>query len=114
MSSGKFKIMITDSYHPKLDAELEVFQEINADLVLVQSKDEDTIMAATKNADALMVQHAKITKRIIENLEKCRIIARYGVGFDNLDIVAATERGIMISNVPDYCIDEVSSHAIFS
>jgi len=112
MGSGKFKIVITDSYHPTMDAELEEFQEINVDLILAQSKDENKIMAATRDAHALMVQHAKITRRIIENLEKCRIIARYGVGFDNVDRVAATECGIMVSNVPDYCIDEVSSHAI--
>ncbi|MFC1713156.1 C-terminal binding protein [Candidatus Poribacteria bacterium] len=113
MSSGKFKVVITDSYHPTLDAEREEIQEINADLILEQTKgDEDAIMAATKDADGLIVQHAQITRRVIENLEKCRIIARYGVGFDNVDTVAATERGIMVSNVPDYCIDEVSSHAI--
>lgn len=112
MSSRKFKVVITDSYHPTLDAELEEFQEMDIDLIQAQTKDEDKIMAATRDADALMVQHAKITRRIIENLEKCRIIARYGVGFDNLDTEAATERGIMVSNVPDYCIDEVSSHAI--
>ncbi len=113
MSSGKFKVVITDSYHPTLDAEREEIQKINADLILEQTKgDEDRIMEATRDADALMVQHAQITRRVIENLEKCRIIARYGVGFDNVDTIAATECGVMVSNVPDYCIDEVSSHAI--
>ena len=113
MSSGKFKVVITDSYHPTLDAEREEIQKINADLILEQTKgDEDRIMEVTRDADALMVQHAQITRRVIENLEKCRIIARYGVGFDNVDTIAATECGVMVSNVPDYCIDEVSSHAI--
>ena len=112
MSSGEFKIVITDSYHPTLDAELEELQDINANLILEQCETEDEIITATRDADAVMVQHAKINRRVIENLEKCRIIARYGVGFDNVDTVAATECGIMVSNVPDYCIDEVSSHAI--
>lgn len=112
MGPGKFKIVITDSYHPTLDAELEELQETNADLMLEQCKTEDELIAATQDADAVMVQHAEITRGVIENMEKCRIIARYGVGFDNVDTMAATECGIMVSNVPDYCIDEVSSHAI--
>ena len=112
MGPGKFKIVITDSYHPTLDAELEELQETNADLMLEQCKTEDELIAATQDADAVMVQHAEITRGVIENMEKCRIIARYGVGFDNVDTIAATECGIMVSNVPDYCIDEVSSHAI--
>jgi len=112
MRSGKFKVVITDSYHPTLDNELEELQEINADLILEQCRTEDEIIAATKDADAVMVQHAQISRRVIQHLEKCQIIARYGVGFDNVDVTAATEHGIMVSNVPDYCIDEVSSHAI--
>ena len=112
MSSGKFKVVITDSYHPTLDAEREELQEIDADLILEQCRTEDEIIAATRDADAVMVQHANISRRVVEHLEKCQIIARYGVGFDNVDVAAATECGIMVSNVPDYCIDEVSSHAI--
>ncbi len=112
MSSKRFKIVITDSYHPTLDVELEEFQEIDADLILEQCKTEDELIAATRNADAVMVQHAKVTRRVIEHMEKCRIIARYGVGYDNVDTAAATRCKIMVSNVPDYCIDEVSSHAI--
>jgi len=112
MSSGKFKVVITDSYHPTLDAEREELQEIDADLILEQCRTEDEIIAATRDADAVMVQHANISRRVVEHLEKGQIIARYGVGLDNVDVAAATECGIMVSNVPDYCIDEVSSHAI--
>jgi len=114
MSSGRFKVVITDSYHPTLEAEREELQKVDVDLILEQCKDKplDEIIAITRDADAIMVQHASITRKVIEHLEKCRIIARYGVGFDNVDIAAATECGIMVSNVPDYCIDEVSSHAI--
>ncbi len=112
MSSGKFKVVITDSYHPKLFVDQEEFQELDADLVLEECKTEDEVIKAAWDADALMVQHAKISRKVIQRLEKCRIIARYGVGFDNVDTAAATEHGIMVANVPDYCIDEVSSHAI--
>ncbi len=112
MSSGKFKVVITDSYHPKLSADQEEFQKLDADVVLEECKTEDEVIKAAWDADALMVQHAKISRKVIQRLEKCRIIARYGVGFDNVDTAAATEHGIMVANVPDYCIDEVSSHAI--
>lgn len=112
MSSGKFKVVITDSYHPKLFVDQEEFQKLDADVVLEECKTEDEVIKAAWDADALMVQHAKISRKVIQRLEKCRIIARYGVGFDNVDTAAATEHGIMVANVPDYCIDEVSSHAI--
>lgn len=112
MSSRKFKVVITDSYHPTLDVELEELQDIDAELILEQCHTEDEVIEATRDADAVMVQHAKVTRRVIEHMEKCKIIARYGVGYDNVDTKAAAECGIMVSNVPDYCIDEVSSHAI--
>jgi D-3-phosphoglycerate dehydrogenase len=112
MGSEKFKVVITDSYHPTLDTELEEFRGLGVELILAQTKNAEEIIATTRDADAIMVQHAEISRKIIERLEKCRIIARYGVGFDNVDVTAATECGIMVSNVPDYCVDEVSSHAI--
>ncbi|MBD3182503.1 C-terminal binding protein [Candidatus Poribacteria bacterium] len=112
MGSEVFKVVITDSYHPTMHNEKEIFKELNVDLTLAQTKNEDELMYATQDAHALMVQHAQITRRIIENLRQCKIIARYGVGYDNIDLKAATECGIMASNVPDYCTDEVSAHAI--
>jgi len=112
MSSGKFKVVITDSYHSKLGADQAEFEGLDVNLVVEECKNEDEVIAACKDADALMVQHAKISRKVIQRLEKCRIVARYGVGFDNVDLEAATEHGIMVANVPDYCIDEVSSHAI--
>jgi len=112
MSSKKFKIVITESYHPTLDNEMDIIKEIDAELILKQCKTEDEVIECAWDADGLMVQHAKISRKVIQHLEKCKIIARYGVGYDNVDVKAATEKGIMVSNVPDYCIDEVSSHAI--
>src|ERR1700692_2230495 len=65
-----------------------------------------------KDADGVLTVRANITKRVIDAMERCRIIVRYGIGVDTVDIPAATERGIMVANVPDYCIDEVSDHAL--
>ena len=64
------------------------------------------------DADGVLTARAAITRRVIEAMERCRIIVRYGIGVDTVDIPAATERGIMVANVPDYCVDEVSDHAL--
>ncbi len=64
------------------------------------------------DADALIVNHAIIGKKIISQLKNCKIIARYGVGVDNIDLKAACDAGIVISNVPDYCAEEVSDNTI--
>jgi D-3-phosphoglycerate dehydrogenase len=61
---------------------------------------------------ALLVQYAPITRRVLEGLPDCRVIARYGVGLDTIDLVAAAERGVQVFAVPDYCVDEVSDHAL--
>jgi D-3-phosphoglycerate dehydrogenase len=66
----------------------------------------------TQGADGVLNCYAKMTTRVIENLSRCKIIARYGIGVDNVDLLAATRAGILVTNVPDYCIDEVSDHAL--
>jgi D-3-phosphoglycerate dehydrogenase len=65
-----------------------------------------------RNADALLVTYAKVTAEMIEQMTRCRIIARFGIGVDNVDIPAATNAGIVVTRVPDYCIDEVSDHTM--
>jgi D-3-phosphoglycerate dehydrogenase len=65
-----------------------------------------------RNADAVLVTYAKITAEMISQMTRCRIIARFGIGVDNVDIPAATKAGIVVTRVPDYCIDEVSDHTM--
>ena len=67
---------------------------------------------AAQDADGIINQYAPITRRVIESLKRCKVIARYGVGVDNIDVEAATEHKIIVANVPDYCVDEVSTHTI--
>ncbi|MBN2396030.1 MAG: C-terminal binding protein, partial [Candidatus Atribacteria bacterium] len=66
----------------------------------------------TEDADAIITQFANISKKVIQNLKKCRIIARYAIGVDTIDVEEAKKKGIVVSNVPDYCIEEVSDSAI--
>jgi D-3-phosphoglycerate dehydrogenase len=69
-------------------------------------------MQVARNADAVLVTYAKVTADMIGQMTRCRIIARFGIGVDNVDIPAATKAGIVVTRVPDYCIDEVSDHTM--
>jgi D-3-phosphoglycerate dehydrogenase / 2-oxoglutarate reductase len=108
----KFKVVITDAEYESFEIENEELNKIGAEVVLGQCKTEDEIIKIAKDADGLLVQYASITRRVIESLQKCKVIARYGIGVDSIDIEAATEHGICIVNVINYCIDEVSDHTI--
>ncbi|MEO6003681.1 MAG: C-terminal binding protein [Opitutus sp.] len=84
------------------------------DLVERKCPTEDEIIAACANADAVIVEGAKtpLTARVINALPRCRVIAKYAVGVDNIDIAAATQAGIVVANAADYCTEEVSDHTV--
>lgn len=69
-------------------------------------------LESASSADAVITCHAVLPGDFIERLERCRVIARYGVGIDNVDVAAATRAGIPVTHVPDYCVDEVSTHTL--
>jgi len=108
----QFKVVFADYDYPSIDIELKQFEQLDAEITESQCKTEEELIRLTKDADGIICQYAPFTAKVINALEKCRVISRYGVGVDNIDIKAATERGIMVAYVPDYCIEEVSNHAI--
>jgi len=112
MLNKKIKVVITDCNHPSIEIERKMLSEINAELILSNCNTEEDIIKVAKDADGIINQRVPITRRVITLLNKCKVIVRYGVGVDNIDVKAATECGIIVSNVPDYCVDEVSTHAI--
>jgi D-3-phosphoglycerate dehydrogenase len=112
MSNKRPKVVITDCDHPSVEIEKEILSEIDLEFLLAHCNTEDEVIKAAQDADGIINQYAHITRKVIESLRKCKVIARYGVGVDNIDIEAATEYGIIVANVPDYCIDEVSTHAM--
>ncbi len=112
MSNKKFKIIITDCDHPSVEIERTILCEIDPGLILANCNTEDEVIEAAKDADGIINQYAPITRRVIESLKRCKVIARYGVGVDNIDVEAATEHKIIVANVPDYCIDEVSTNTM--
>ncbi len=110
----RHRVVVTDFTESGHDVESEVFASsgLAIDLVTVEEADRAALLAATAGAHALMVQFATIDRALIETLTSCRVIARYGVGVDMVDIDAATDQGIPVANVPHYCIDEVSLQTI--
>jgi D-3-phosphoglycerate dehydrogenase len=106
------KIVITDHRFPDVAQERRAVEASGGELVVGQAADEQELAELCKDADGVLTVRAAITRRVIAAMERCRIIVRYGIGVDTVDIPAATERGIMVANVPDYCVDEVSDHAL--
>ena len=107
-----FVVAVTDYVFPSLEPEQRVLAPLGVGLRPAQCKSEEEIIELTQGADAVLNCYAKMTARVIEKLDRCKIIARYGIGVDNVDLAAATRAGILVTNVPDYCIDEVSDHAL--
>jgi D-3-phosphoglycerate dehydrogenase len=106
------KVVITDHRFPDVEQERRAVEASGGTLIVAQTVDEQELSELCKDGDGVLTVRAPITKRVIAAMERCRIIVRYGIGVDSIDIPAATERGIMVANVPDYCIDEVSDHAL--
>lgn len=106
------KIVITDHRFKDVEQERHAVEAAGGDLVVGQAKDEQQAAELCKEADGVLTARAPITRRVIEAMDRCRIIVRYGIGVETVDISAATERGIRVANVPDYCVDEVSDHAL--
>ncbi|MFZ7133162.1 MAG: C-terminal binding protein [Eubacteriales bacterium] len=104
--------MITDYLYESIEKEKKIIESIGAELNDYQCKTEEDVIEKAKDADAIIVQFAPITRKVIESLENCKVIVRYAVGVDNIDLHAATEKGIYVCNVPDYAIDEVSDHTL--
>jgi D-3-phosphoglycerate dehydrogenase len=105
-------VAVSDSVFPNLDPARGVLLKLGAELRLAGGSTPEAILEVARHADALLVTYAKVTADIIGKLERCRIISRFGIGVDNVDLGAATKAGIVVTRVPDYCIDEVSDHTM--
>jgi D-3-phosphoglycerate dehydrogenase len=109
----RFKVVHTDAPpDAPLEAERRELARVGAVLVSSQCHTEDDVIHLARDADAILNATAQITRRVIEQLQHCQVIVRYGIGVDTIDIPAATEYGIMVANVPDFCMQEVSNHAL--
>lgn len=109
---NRWEVVISDYYYKNLDQEKAILASVDAELLSYHCKTEDEVIQAAADCDALICQFAPITRRVIESLRRCKVIVRYAIGVDNIDLKAAEECGIIVCNVPDYSIDEVSNHVI--
>jgi D-3-phosphoglycerate dehydrogenase len=109
---GKFKVVATDTHLFPLREELEVLGTLDCTVVSAVCKSEDETIAACRDAHVVLDTSAKITRKVVGELANALAICRYGVGVDTVDIPAATEHGIIVANVPDFCFDEVADTAM--
>ncbi len=107
----EYKVVVSDQVFPTIDIERDMLAEIDADLI-VASGDVDEVLALAADADAILNTYLPWSSEAIGRLDRCRIIARYGIGVDNVDLEAAREAGIVVTNVPDYSVEEVATHAL--
>lgn len=108
--SAPYRIMLTDRAWPSLDLERDILASGNAELIEAPNDSEETLISLAADVDAIATCWAQVTGRVIESAPKCKIIARLGIGLDNIDIPTATRLKIPVTNVPDYCIPEVADH----
>ena len=105
-------IAVTDSVFPTLDPAKAALARLNPTYLMSKSVNADDIIAVAKDADAVLVTYAKLTREVLSQFTRCKAIGRFGLGVDNIDLPTAKEKGIAVNYVPDYCIREVSDHAM--
>ncbi len=109
-ASGLPRVIITDCDHGTTAPEQGILGGF-AQVELHQRSDEEGLLSICRDADGIITQYGRFSRRVLKELRRCSIICRYGVGVDTVDLLAATECGIVVAFVPDYCTDEVSNHA---
>jgi D-3-phosphoglycerate dehydrogenase / 2-oxoglutarate reductase len=105
-------IAVTDSVFPSLDPALAALKRVDPELRMAKSPAADDILAVAREADAVLVTYAKLPGDLLRQLKRCKAIGRFGLGVDNIDVAAAAQCGITVTYVPDYCMREVSDHAV--
>jgi D-3-phosphoglycerate dehydrogenase len=108
------KAVITDHGFPSIDVQRRIIKSAGFQLEEIQPicKTEDDLVRTCGDADALLVQWAPVTRRVLQALPRVKCIVRYGVGVNNFDLEAARDLGVCAANVPDFCVEEVSDHAM--
>src|SRR5947209_7403081 len=105
-------IAVTDSPFPSLDPAKAALARLDPELRMAASAAAPDILAVAQDADAVLVTYAKLPAELLRELTRCKVIGRFGLGVDNIDLKSAAELGITVTYVPDYCMEEVSDHAM--
>ncbi|MBN2211160.1 MAG: C-terminal binding protein [Sedimentisphaerales bacterium] len=107
-----YNILIADNRFDSYAIEQSVLSQIDCRVMIEKSNDENILTERVNDIDGMIVNLAPVTKRIISQMHHCRCISRYGVGYDNIDAKTLKAQGIYLANVPDYCDEDVSDHAL--
>ena len=105
-------VVITDCDHDNVDPERAVLDGHDVELRVLACRTPEEVVAQAGDADVLLNQYVPITGEVLDGLPRCRLVVRYGVGVDNVEVEAAAERGVWVANVPDYGRDEVADHTL--
>ena len=108
---SRFKVVVTDQVFPSVDIERRLLAEIDAELKVADGT-VPGVLALAADADGLLNTYLPIDAELFGKLGRCKIVARYGIGIDNIDVAAASRAGITVTNVPDYSVQEVAAHAL--
>ena len=111
----KFKYVLLDSHTlpgANYQIEKDILEKNGIECVIAECKTEDEIVQTAADADAIGLIYAKISGELMDRLPKCKVLVRYGIGFDSIQVPEATKRGIVVCNLPDYCIKDVATHAL--
>ncbi|MDQ0314525.1 C-terminal binding protein [Amorphus orientalis] len=113
MSEHGAKVVVVDGGYDHYDAERAILAPLGAELVVAPCEgDSERVVDVAHDADAVLVRETPLPASTLERLPRCRVIVRYGVGTDNIDLAYAADHGIQVANVPDYGVEEVSEHAV--
>lgn len=107
---AKFRVVVSDLVFADVDVERELIEEAGGELVV--ARDREDALALMRDADAVLNTYMPVGADTIAAMTRVKIIARYGIGVDNVDVAAARAAGIVVTNVPDYCVEEVAAHAV--
>lgn len=110
--SPRFQVLLTDRAWPDWSLERRILEGAGADVVEAPDGREETLVALARDCDAIGTCWARVTAAVIAAAPRCRIVARFGIGLDNIDLAAAAARGILVTRVPDYCVEEVADHTL--
>ncbi len=105
-------VLVTDYAWENLEPEREILSKVGADLVIAPSGQEEKLVELAKEVDGILTCWSNVTAEVINVAKRCKVIGRYGIGVDNIAVEEATRAGIIVTNVPSYCVEEVSDHAM--
>jgi D-3-phosphoglycerate dehydrogenase len=107
-----YRALYTDYPWANIDVERAILGEVDCEIIVSPDNREATLVGLAPGVDAVLTCWAPVTARVIDAADRCRHIARTGIGLDNIDVARATDRGILVTNVPDYCVNEVAEHTL--